>query len=162
MRFAAALAAILFSPLFTGCTRQKPSSGIVVTLVSRGPNPYLRTTDMDGLYLMTVLPGRSVRIRHEQIPFDDLGKRIEEVFRTRAERLLLVRVEGQVAFGDVIEALDRASSQVRLRYGLMTEHSEPTPAEPSLFMEGRFIYTQYFLSEGHPIPLSKRRMGRTP
>jgi len=49
--------------------------------------------------------------------------------------------------------VDRASSQVRLRYSLMTAHSEPTPAEPSLFMEGKFIYTQYFLSEGDPIPL---------
>ncbi len=162
MRLAAPLAVILFATLLTGCTQQRPSTGIFVTLLSRGPNPYPRATDMDGLYLMTVLPGQCVRIRHEQIPFDDLGKRIEEVFRTRADRLLLVRVEGQVAFKDVIEALDRASSQVRLRYGLMTEHSEPTPAEPSLFMEGKFIYTQYFLSEGHPIPLVKRRTVPTP
>src|SRR3954469_16897181 len=135
MRLVAALVVILCSPLFTGCNRQKPSTGVFVALLSRGPNPYPRITDMDGLYVMTVLPGRSVRIRHEQIPFEDLGKRIEEVFRTRAGRLLLVRVEGQVGFGDVIEALDRASSQVRLRYGLMTERSEPSPAEPSLFME---------------------------
>jgi hypothetical protein len=87
-------------------------------------------TDADGLYIMTILSKGNVRIRHEEIRFEDLGKRIEEVFRTRAERLLLVRVEGQVEFGDVVEALDRASSRVQLRFGLMTERTTPTPAEP--------------------------------
>ena len=72
----------------------------------------------------------------------------------------MVRVEGQVEYRHVIEALDRASSYVRLRYGLMTDRSEPTPAEPSLFMEGQFIYTQYFLSGGRPIPLSRPRKAR--
>lgn len=162
MRVAAALSAIFFSLLFVGCNRQKPSTGIFVTLLRRGPNPFPRMTDADGLYIMSVLPGRRVRIRHEEIPFDDLGKRIEEVFQARTERMLLVSVEDQVEYRDVIEALDRASSQAPLRYGLMTKHSEPTPAEPSLFMEGKLIYTQYFLSQGHPVPLSKRRRGRTP
>lgn len=149
MRRAAALSAIAFSLLLVGCSRQRPSTGIFVNLLSRGPDPFPRTTDADGLYVMTVLPQRRVRIRREEIVFEDLGKRIEELFRTREERLLLVRVEGQVEYGDVIAALDRVSSRVRLRYGLMTGHSQPTPAEPSLFMAGKFIYTQYFVPERH-------------
>lgn len=119
-----------------------------MTLLRRGPEPFPGATDGDGLYVMTILPKRCVRIRHEEIRFEGLGNRIEEVFRTRVERLLLVRVEGQVEFREVIEALDRASSRVRLRYGLITEGTAPTPAEPSLFMGGQLTYTQYFLPQG--------------
>jgi len=131
-----------------------------VTLLRRGPDPFPGKTDGDGLYVMTIMSKCSVRIRHEEIPLENLGNRIEEIFRTRVERLLLVRVEGQVEFRDLIEALDRASSRVRLRYGLITERSEPTPDEPSLFMDGQCIYTQYFLPRV-PIPLSKHSAGQS-
>jgi hypothetical protein len=125
-----------------GCGSQKRSAGIYVNLLRRGPDPNPNVTDGDGLYVMTILPGHMVRIRHEKIRFQDLGSRIEEVFQTRVERLLLVRVEGPVEYIDLIEALDQASSRVRLRYGLITAHSEPTRSEPSLFMDGKRIYTQ--------------------
>lgn len=80
-----------------------------------------------------------VRIRHESIRVENLGHRIQEVFQTRTERLLLVKVEGPVTFGDVIEVLGRASFLVRLQYGLITERSSPTPSEPSLFMQGELV-----------------------
>jgi hypothetical protein len=115
--------------------------------------------DRDGLYVMTILPTRVVRIRHEEIRFEDLGARIEEVFRTRVERVLLVSIEAHTQYRDVLEALDRTSSHVQLRYGLMTERSAPTPAEPSLFMDGKLIYTQYFLPT-EPVPLTRRRTAR--
>lgn len=94
---------------------------------------------------MTIQSKSVVRIRREYIHVENLGSRLEEVFQTRAERLLGVKVEGQVRLGDVIEVLDRASSRVQLQYGLITERSTPTPAEPCLFMHGELIYTQYFL-----------------
>jgi biopolymer transport protein ExbD len=122
-------------------------------LVSRGPEPLSQGTDADGLYMMTIMPSRSVRLRSEQVRFERLGERIQEIFRTRNERLLLVRVEGQPEFRDVIEALDCASSRVRLHYALMTDQTEPTPGEPTLFLEGKAIYTQYFVK---PVPLLMR------
>lgn len=82
----------------------------------------------------------------ENIHVENLGRRLEQVFRTRAEKLLLVKVEGQVEFGDLIDVLDSASSRIKLQYGIITERSTPTPAEPSLFMRGKFVSTQYFLS----------------
>jgi biopolymer transport protein ExbD len=103
-------------------------------------------TDLDGLYIMTIQSEGVVRIRNENIHVENLGRRLEEIFRTRAERLLLVKVEGQVKFADVLDVLNSASSGVKLQYGLITERSTPTPAEPSLFMRGKFVYTQYFLS----------------
>lgn len=123
-----------------------------MTLLRRGPDPFPGMTDGDGLYIMTIQSKGVVRIRHEQIRVESLGNRLEEIFRTRAERLLLVKVEGQVKFGDVIEVLDRASSRVQLQYGLITESSTPTPAEPSLFMHSKVIYTQYFVPP-EPTPL---------
>ncbi len=97
---------------------------------------------------MTIQSKDAVRIRNQNIRVEELGRQLEEVFRTRVERLLLVKVEGRVEFADVIDVLDRASSRVKLQYGLMTERSTPTPAEPSLFMDGKFIYTQYFPLSG--------------
>ncbi len=138
--------------LFVGCTPQRPSARIYVTLPRRGPDPFPGMTDGDGLYTMAIQAKGVVRIRHEYIRVENLGNRLEEIFRTRTERLLLVKVEGQVEFGDVIEVLDRASSRVQLQYGLLTELSTPTPAEPSLFMHGEPIYTQYFLPL-EPAPL---------
>ena len=106
-------------------------------------------TDGDGLLLMSIQSKDVVRIRHESIRVENLGHRLQDVFQTRTERLLLVKVEGPVTFGDLTEVLDRASSLVRLKYGLITERSSPTPYEPSLFMQGQLVYTQYF------IPLSR-------
>jgi hypothetical protein len=102
---------------------------------------------------MTIQSKGVVRIRNENVRVENLGRRLEEVFRTRVERLLLVKVEGQVKFADVVDVLDRASARVKLQYGLMTERSTPKPAEPSLFMRGESIYTHYFLSPG-PTPLN--------
>jgi hypothetical protein len=143
----------VFSLLFLGCTLQKPLAGIYVTLLRRGPDPFPEVTDRDGLYIMTIQAKGVVRVRHEYIRVENLGNRLAEIFRTRTERLLLVKVvEGQVEFGDVIEVLDRASSRVQLQYGLITEGSTPTPAEPSLFMYGKSIYTQYVFPP-EPTPL---------
>src|ERR1039458_2731358 len=103
MRHATAVTLAVSSLLFLGCTPQKPSAGVYVTLLRRGPDPFPRMTARDGLYIMTIQSKGVVRIRLEYIRVENLGSRLEEVFRTRAERLLLVKVEGQVKFGDVIE-----------------------------------------------------------
>ena len=161
MRHAATFSALVLSLLFPGCRNQKTSAGIYLTLLSRGADPFPGRPDHDGLYVMTIMSKRSVRIRHEEIRFENLGDRIEEVFRTRVERLILVRVEERVEFRDVIEALDRASARTRLRYGLITERTEPTPAEPCLIMDGRCIYTQYFFPR-EPIPLSRSNRKKPP
>src|SRR5579884_4044953 len=126
----------------TGCARRKQATGIYVSLLRRGadPSPYL--TDQDHLYIMRIESRDVVRIWHETIRIENLGRRLEEVFRTRAERLLLLRVEGQIEFADLIDVLDRASSRIKLQYGLMTRRSAPTPTEPALFMNGQHVYTE--------------------
>jgi biopolymer transport protein ExbD len=138
--------------MLTGCTPRKQAAGIYVNLVRRGPDPFPQATDQDGLYIMRIQSKDVVRIRQESIRVDNLGRRLEEAFRTRAEKLLLVKVEGQIEFADLIDVLDRASSQIKLQYGLITERTTPTPTEPSLFMHGEHVYTQYFLSQ-NPLPL---------
>jgi biopolymer transport protein ExbD len=151
----ATLIAITVSSLLAvACTSRKLSTGINVTLLRRGPDPF-HYTDADGLYIIAIQSKDVVRIRNEYVRIENLGTRLEEVFRTRVERLIFVKVEGQVQFADVIRVLDRASSRVQLQYGLITERSTPTPAEPSLFMHGEFIYTQYFMPL-RPMPLVRR------
>lgn len=131
------------SLLLLGCSPQEPSAGIYVTLLRRGPDAAPQSTDGVGLRTLTIESKDIVRLRGEHIRLGNPGNRLEEVFRTRAERLLLVKVEGPVMFADVIDVLQRASSHVPLQFALITARSTPTPAEPSLFMRGEAIYTQY-------------------
>lgn len=148
LRCATAIAMTVFSLLLSGCGKPRttdPGSSIIVTLPRRGPDPLPSMTDGDGLLLMSIQSKNVVRIRHESIRIENLGHRLQDVFQTRTERLLLVKVEGSVTFGDVMEVLDRASSRVRLKYGLITGRSSPTLSEPSLFMQGELVYTQYFI-----------------
>jgi biopolymer transport protein ExbD len=137
------------------------SRGVYVNMLSRGPDPNPGLTDMDGLYLMTIESKHMVRLRSENIRFEDLASRLQSIFRTRSERLLLVKVDGDIEVGDVIEILDTARSRVPLKFGLLTKNSTPTAAEPSLFMNRQFIYTQYFFAPLRKIPL-KPRIVRNP
>ena len=152
MRLTTPVAVVVISMVFSGCTLQKPSTGIYVALLNRRPNPAPWMTDGDGLRTMTIEPKRVVRVQTESVRFEDLGVHLQKVFGTRSERLLLVRVTGPVEFGDVIAVLDRASSRVALRYCLLTEGSMPTPTEPSLFLGDQLLYTQYFFPL-EPLPL---------
>jgi biopolymer transport protein ExbD len=138
--------------MLTGCTPRKQAAGIYLSLLRRGPEAFPQATDQDGSYIMRIQSRDVVRIRQETIRVENLGRRLEEVFRTRAEKLLLVQVEGQIEFADLIDVLDRGSSQIKLQYGLITDRTAPTPTEPSLFMHGKHVYTQYFLT-ANPLPL---------
>jgi hypothetical protein len=94
MRDITALATIVLSLLCVGCKTPELAVGIYVKLLKCGPDPFPGVGDRDGLYVMTVMSDRSVRLWDEKISFENLGRRMEEVFRTRSERLLLVRVGG--------------------------------------------------------------------
>jgi hypothetical protein len=146
---------LIVSFCLCACTPKEPSLGVYVSTLRRGPNPFPDRTDGDALYVITIQAQRVVRVRNEEVQFEHLGDRIEEIFRTRAERLLLVRVEGQVDFRDVIDALKQAPSRVQLQYGIITERSAPTVDEPSLFLNDNLIYTQYFLPT-KPVPILPR------
>ena len=138
-------ATVFFSwPLHRERLTTMPSHGFVVNLLRRGPNPDVGVTDGDGLYTLVIQPNQMARIRYEQIPLEQLGRRLQMVFRMRSEHLLLVAVEGQVTFGEVMSFLDVASSVEHFDFALLTPNSAPTRQQPSLFMKGEAIYTQYF------------------
>jgi hypothetical protein len=152
LRHAIATSILISLLMLPGCSPRRHAAGFYVSLLRRGPNPFPQMTDQDGLYIMRIQSRNVVLIRHKEIRVEDLGRRLEEVFRTRAERLLLVKVDGQIEFADLIRILDNASSQTKLQYGLITERTTPTPNEPSLFMHSKHIYTQYFFSQD-PLPM---------
>ena len=140
------------------CAPRPVPTGIVLELLRRGPDPFPDKTDADGLFTMTIQSKEVVRIRGESVRMENLGRLLEELFRTREERLVLLKVDGQVPVGDMIEVMDQASSLVQLSYLLMTGRSTPTPAEPSLFLHGKPIHTQYFVP-AVPEPVLHRRSG---
>jgi hypothetical protein len=134
------------------------SHGIHLNLVTRGPDPQPYATDGDGLYTLVIQSNKIARIRHEEIPLANLGSRLRTVFSTRSERLLMIAVEGQVTFGEVLSFLDAARSVENMDFVLLTPNSVPVRQEPSLFMKGEAIYTQYsFPFVSSPIAIKRAR-----
>jgi len=96
---------------------------------------------------MVIESNRMARIRHEQIPIENLGSRLRTIFSYRSEKLLLVTVEGSLAMGEFVRFLDAARAVEHLQFALLTPKSFPIKQQPTLFMKGQAIYTQYFFQE---------------
>lgn len=60
----------------------------------------------------------------ESITEDSLGKRLEEVFKTRAERVVFVKGDPDLEFRDVAKAIDIAKGAGIDKVGLMTPKIE--------------------------------------
>jgi biopolymer transport protein ExbD len=140
---------VLLDWLLCGPWPPKVATGLRLNLLSRGPDPRPDENHGDNLYIMTILSNRKARIRHEEIQLENLGDRLRTVFSTRSEKLLLISVEGQVTVGEFVAFLDAARSVEGLNFALMTRNSVPLRQQPSLFMRGESIYTQYFFSDKH-------------
>ena len=59
-------------------------------------------------------------INQEQTTLDDLGYRLEQIFKTRAERVVFVRGDGSLEFQDVAQVIDIAKGAGIDKVGLMT------------------------------------------
>lgn len=65
-----------------------------------------------------------VKINQEDSDWDRLGPRLEEIFKTRAERVAFIKGDDEVAFADVARAIDIMRSSGIDKVGLMTAKVE--------------------------------------
>ena len=70
--------------------------------------------------------GRStLKINQDDVSWNDLGNRLTEIFKTRAERVMFVRGDDDVEFQDVAQVIDTAKgTQVIDKIGLLTRNIE--------------------------------------
>jgi biopolymer transport protein TolR len=72
--------------------------------------------------LILVMGGSgSLRINQEELSLTALASRLQEIFRTRADRTLFVQADNELLFDDVARLIDIAVGAGATRVGLLTE-----------------------------------------
>jgi biopolymer transport protein ExbD len=74
--------------------------------------------------VITINRDRSMLINTEQTTEDGLGPRLEEIFKTRAERVVFVKGDPELEFQWVARAIDIAKGAGIDKIGLMTAKME--------------------------------------
>jgi len=74
--------------------------------------------------VVSVAKDKSMMINTEPTDENKLGPRLEEIFKTRAERLIFVKGDPDLEFQDVAKVIDIAKGVVIDKVGLMTPQME--------------------------------------
>ena len=79
---------------------------------------------MSRTIVVSVDPGGRLKINQDPISIQDLGPRLEDIFKTRNERVMFVKGDPSVAFGDVAQVIDVAKGAGIDKIGLITKAIE--------------------------------------
>ncbi|HSM84494.1 MAG TPA: biopolymer transporter ExbD [Candidatus Limnocylindrales bacterium] len=99
-------------------------------LVPQPPPPNVKPQETDRTVVVQVLQGDSsgkpkLKINQEDVSMDDLGTRLTDIFKTRAERIMFVKGDPDVEFQNVAQVIDIArGTQVVDKVGLITAKIE--------------------------------------
>ena len=106
---------------------------VITPLVPKGldalvpqPNPNADKTPPSNnrTIVIQLEPHDVLRINQDQVTWETLGPRLEEIFKTRAERIAFVKADGTMEFKDVARAIDIAKISGVDKVGLMTAKME--------------------------------------
>src|SRR5258708_1242916 len=108
---------------------------VITPLVPKGldtlvpqPNPNADKTpqQQNRTIVIQVLKGGAIKINQEDVTEATLGNRLEEIFKTRAERVAFVKADDNLEFKEVAKVIDIAKgTNVVDKIGLMTAKMEP-------------------------------------
>jgi biopolymer transport protein ExbD len=99
-------------------------------LVPQPPPPNQKPVDTDRTVVVQVLQAPNggkakLKINQDEVAWDQLGDRLTDIFKTRAERVLFVKGDDDVEFQNVATVIDAArGTQVVDRVGLITAKIE--------------------------------------
>jgi biopolymer transport protein TolR len=94
-------------------------------LVPQPPPPGQQETQSNLRTVVIVLNrDGSVQINQDPATWENLGVRLEEIFKTRAERVVFVKGDPDLEFRPVAQAIDIAKGAGIDKIGLMTERVE--------------------------------------
>ena len=95
------------------------------SLVPQPPPPNQKPMESDVRTVVIVIErDRTVKINQETTDYEKLGPRLEEIFKTRAERVVFVKGDPDVEFQNVARAIDIAKGAGIDKVGLMTPKME--------------------------------------
>ena len=94
-------------------------------LVPQPPPPNQKQQEDNTRTVVIVInKDKSMMINQEQTDETKLGARLEEIFKTRAERVVFVKADGDLEFREVAKAIDIAHGAGIDKVGLMTAKVE--------------------------------------
>jgi len=94
-------------------------------LVPQPPPPNAKPNQADQRTVVIVIDkDGSIKINQDPVTEDKLGGRLEEIFKTRAEKVVFVKGDGDLEFAPVARAIDIAHGAGIDKVGLMTPKSE--------------------------------------
>jgi len=94
-------------------------------LVPQPPPPNSKPNQSDQRTVVIVIEkDKSMKINQDPVEVANLGNRLEEIFKTRAERVVFVKGDPDLEFATVAQAIDIAHGAGIDKVGLMTPKSE--------------------------------------
>jgi biopolymer transport protein TolR len=98
------------------------------TLVPQ-PNPNQQNQELENktVVVQVLMQGRTcclLKINQEDSTWDGLGKRLEDIFKDRADKIAFVKGDGDVMFEDVARAIDIMRGAGIDKVGLITARLE--------------------------------------
>src|SRR5579863_3100382 len=94
-------------------------------LVPLPPNPNQKQTESDQrTVVIVIIRDKSMMINQEPTDEQRLGPRLEDIFKTRAERVVFVKGDGDLEYQYVARAIDIAHGAGIDKVGLMTAKVE--------------------------------------
>lgn len=85
------------------------------------PHPAAQSGDSNPIVVQVSTDG-ALKINKEASSWEGLGPRLQEIFRTRAEKVAFIQGDATVQFSVVARAIDVIHSAGVEQVGLMTEH----------------------------------------
>jgi biopolymer transport protein ExbD len=109
--------------IFMVITPQLPK-GLEALVPQPNPNPQQQQSDNSRTIVIQIDAARHLKINQDDIAEQQLGERLEEIFKTRAERVAFVKADGSLEFRDVARVIDIAKGAQIEKIGLMTKKVE--------------------------------------
>lgn len=109
--------------IFMVITPQLPK-GLEALVPQPNPNPQQQQADISRTIVIQIDAARHLKINQDDVTEQQLGERLEEIFKTRAERVAFVKADGSLEFRDVARVIDIAKGAQIDKIGLMTKKVE--------------------------------------
>ena len=93
-------------------------------LVPQPPPPGRQAEPNDRTVVIVINEDRTLQINNEPSNMMKLGARLEDIFKTRNERVVFVKADGSIDFGLVAQVIDIAKGSGIDKVGLMTAKVE--------------------------------------
>jgi biopolymer transport protein TolR len=106
---------------------------VITPLISKGldalvpqPNPNAQPNEeiMSRTIVVSIDAERRVKINQDPVDIRDLGGRLVEIFKTRSDRVMFVKGDATLPFGDVAQIIDVAKGAGIDKIGLITKELE--------------------------------------